>query len=81
MIAKQTHEELIYAEQIFKMLDIKPLEEFYIESNNYVHMDKYRINSELEVEYFYDNKEWVIEDYILHQILNGTYKIIKIKGE
>lgn len=68
-----------YREQIFKMLDIEPDEEFKLNNGLRYCLDK-------DLNLWYRNPEWFegrfeAADYSIKDILNGAYKIIKLPKE
>lgn len=70
-----------YTKQIFELLGVKPEEEFKIKGKNNALPYPYKLTEKLET-YSYDADEdrWrrLYTDEVLKDVLNGTYKIIKI---
>ena len=62
--------------KIFDMLGVEPNEEFKTEGSTY----KCKIDENLYL-YFLKNDEWVNFTELLNNLLNGTYKIIKLPKE
>ena len=62
-----------YSKEIFKMLNVKPFEEFEI--NNHLHT--YRLTNELMLQFKKNEVLWINAEDGLTYILNGAYTIRK----
>lgn len=70
-----------YANQIFDMLGVEPGEEFKIKGKNNVLPYLYKLTEKLETySYDADDDRWrrLYTGEILKDVLNGTYKVVKI---